>query len=441
MLPSPRPVTVALHHVGCKLNQAEIEALAHAFGRRGYEVVPFAGTADVYVVNTCTVTGSGDADSRRAVRRALRVNPRATVVATGCYAQRRPDELRRAGAHLVVGNGEKARLLDHLDALLDGREGPSFDPADPPRTRTFLQIEGEVPGGRTRGTVQVQDGCDEHCTYCIIPKVRGRSVSRPVPEILTQARRMIASGYRELALTGVNTGSYGRDRGETEGLVQLVTELLRLDGLERLRLNSIEPGELSDALIDLAASSPRICRHFHVPLQSGDDAVLRRMGRRYTRAAYAGRVERLAAAIPDCAIGADVMVAFPGESDEAFANTAGLLTDLPLTYLHVFPYSQRADTAAVRLAGGPAPDVARTRVRQLIDLGDRKRLTFHRSFVGRRLRILVEDRPDQGSGMAVGLSDNYIKGLLSRESARPNELVDLQVTAAREDLVYGERAA
>jgi threonylcarbamoyladenosine tRNA methylthiotransferase MtaB len=441
MLPSSRPVTVALHHVGCKLNQAEIEALAHAFGRRGYEVVPFTGTADVYVVNTCTVTGSGDADSRRAVRRALRANPEAIVVATGCYAQRRPDELRRAGVHLVVGNGQKARLLDHLDALHDGREGPTFDPADPPRTQTFLQIEGSVPQGRTRGTVQVQDGCDEHCTYCIIPKVRGKSVSRPVPEILTQARRMIDSGYRELALTGVNTGSYGKDRGETDGLTRLVTELLRLEGLERLRLNSIEPGELSDALIDLAAATPRICRHFHVPLQSGDDAVLRRMGRRYTRAAYSDRIERLAAAIPDCAIGADVMVAFPGESDAAFANTAGLLADLPLTYLHVFPYSRRVDTAAIRLAGGHDRVTARSRARRLIELGHRKRLAFHRGFMGRRLRILVEDRPDEGSGMAVGLSDNYIKVLVSGESARPNELVDVRVIAVQEDLVYGERAA
>jgi threonylcarbamoyladenosine tRNA methylthiotransferase MtaB len=281
------PLRVALQNVGCKLNLYEVEALSHGFDGRGYQLVPFDQEADVYVVNTCTVTGSGDADSRRAVRRARRVNPHATVVATGCYAQRRPGELSQAGADLVLGNGQKARLIEHLEAFLHGQGVESFDADQPPHTTSFLSIDDRVLQGRTRGTLQIQDGCSEHCTYCIIPAVRGQGVSRPAAEVVEQARAMVGSGYCELALTGVHTGSYGYDRHDEGALVALLEKLESIDGLERIRLNSIEPGYLSDALIDFAAASPKLCRHFHVPLQSGDDRILRRMGRHYTRAYYA----------------------------------------------------------------------------------------------------------------------------------------------------------
>ena len=435
--PSSPPLRVALQNIGCKLNLYEIEALKNGFDRGGYTVVPFGEEADVYVVNTCTVTGSGDADSRKAVRRAQRLNPDATVVATGCYAQRRPDEMREAGADLVVGNDQKADLLRHLDDHLSGDDAPAV--AAVPQTTRFLPIEGAVEDGRTRGTLQIQDGCDEHCTYCIIPAVRGAGVSRPAQEIVAQARRMVEAGYRELALTGVHSGSYGYDLDDREALVALLRALEKVDGLERVRLNSIEPAYVSDALIDFAAGSGQFCRHFHIPLQSGDDTVLKRMGRHYTRAHYAERVERIAASIPDCAVGADVMVGFPGETEAQFDNTRALIADLPMSYLHVFPFSLRDGTPAERLKGHLQKSDKSDRARQLIVLGKEKRLAFHNRFVGRTLHPLSEGRRDAATGLAVGLTDHYIKVLFPDDSPRANRVAAVRVTQAREDLVFGEQ--
>ncbi len=427
-----RAATVALHHIGCRLNQAEIEALADHLRRRGFGIVPFAGQADVYVINTCTVTRAGDADSRRAVRRARLLNPEATVVATGCYAQRRPDELRGAGADLVLGNGDKSNLVQCLENHLEGR---SQAPAAALGTGRFLPIEGAVPHGRTRGALQVQDGCSEHCTYCVIPSVRGPSVSRPLAQVVAQARVMVDSGYRELHLTGVNTGAYGRDRDGAESLAGLLKALLQVDNLLRVRLGSVEPREVSEALIDLVADSPRVCRHFHVPLQSGDDDVLRRMGRRYTAAGYAERLVRVAHAVPDCAIGADVLVGFPGETEAAFANTVALIRQLPLTYLHVFPYSVRQGTPASRWSDAPPPAVTRARVQELIELGQGRRQQFHQGFVGRLLGVLVEDQRD---GVGSGLSDNYVKATFAGVRTLPNALVTVRVTQADTDGVRAE---
>lgn len=390
-----RPLRVSFTNVGCKLNQHELETLQNGFDRRGHAVVG-DGEADVCVVNTCTVTGSGDADSRKAVRRARRRNPGATVVATGCYAQRRPRDLSAAGAHLVLGNDRKADLLQLVESYLAGEELRS-PPAGGAPVGRFLEIEGTVARGRTRGTLKIQDGCDEHCTYCIIPTVRGKGISRPAVEVMSQARKMVAAGYRELALTGVHTGSYGGDGGRT-GLVPLLKELDAIDGLERIRLNSVEPAYVSEALIDHAAASAKFCRHFHVPLQSGDDSVLRRMGRRYRRGDYAATIERIHEAIPDCAIGADVMVGFPGEERAHFDNTCSLLRDLPVSYLHVFPYSLRTETPAERLSGHVSGREKSERARELIELGNQKRMRFHLNFVGRRVNPLVEDRRDRASG-------------------------------------------
>jgi len=431
------PLRVALQNVGCKLNSYEIEALSNGFDRSGYEVVPFGEAADVYVVNTCTVTGSGDSDSRKAVRRARRTNPSATIVATGCYAQRRPGELSTAGADLVVGNGQKADLLKHVQTHLQGRTPTAFDAYQPPHTTEFLSIEGQVEKGRTRGMLQVQDGCDEHCTYCIIPSVRGQSVSRPTEHIVAQAHQMVAAGYRELALTGVHTGSYGYDKNDRDGLVHLLETLEQVDGLERIRLNSVEPAYISDALIRFAAQSSKFCRHLHVPLQSGDDQILKRMGRHYDRSYYRRRIEEIATALPDCAIGADIMVGFPGEEDAHFENTYQLIADLPMTYLHVFPFSLRDGTAAEKLGGHSTSSSKKERSKRLIELGQEKRLAFHRRFLKRSLHALVEDRKDPATGLQIGMSDNYIKVLFNGR-VTANEMVEVKVQQAREDLVFGE---
>jgi threonylcarbamoyladenosine tRNA methylthiotransferase MtaB len=442
----PVPLRVAVQHFGCKLNQYEAEALRAGFQDQGYEIVPFVEQADVYVVNTCTVTGSGDADSRRAVRRARRQQPDAMVVATGCYAQRRPDDLQDAGADLVIGNGDKAKLVDtvvdHLPGDLTGKLPgqpalPMFDPAKRPQTERFLQIDRVVDGGRTRGTLQIQDGCDEHCTYCIIPSVRGAGVSRPADDVVAQARQMVESGYRELALTGVHSGSYGYDQEDRRALVDLLRRLEHIDGLERIRLNSVEPGYVTDELIQFAARSSHFCRHLHIPLQSGDDGILRRMGRRYSTAEYAERLHQIAAAIPGCALGADVMVGFPGESDAQHATTREFLDGLPLTYLHVFSYSMRDGTPAERLPGHTNPEIKTSRARDLINLGLAKRLAFHERQIGLQVRVLTEEV--RNDGLATGLTDNYLR---VRYPAGPrtasNEFDSVTITHAREDVLFGE---
>ena len=434
-----QPLRVSFTNVGCKLNQHELETLQNGFDRRGHTVVR-DGEADLCVVNTCTVTGSGDADSRKAVRRARRRNPGATVVATGCYAQRRPGELAASGAHLVLGNNHKADLLQLVEGFLAGDQVPP-SPVGPAPVGRFLEIEGVVPRGRTRGTLKIQDGCDEHCTYCIIPSVRGRGISRPAGEVIDQARKMVEAGYRELALTGVHTGSYGGDGRRKSTLVPLLKDLDAIDGLERIRLNSVEPAYVSEALVDHAATSAKFCRHFHIPLQSGDDSVLRRMGRRYRSSDYAATIERIHQTIPDCAIGADVMVGFPGEERAQFDNTCSLLRDLPVSYLHVFPYSLRTDTPAERLEGHVSRGEKSGRARELIDLGNEKRMRFHWSFVGRRVYPLVEDRRDRASGLSIGLTDNYLKVAIdSDRDLAPGSIVAANVTRAREDMVYGTAA-
>jgi len=286
--------------------------------------------------------------------------------------------------------------------------------------------------------LKIQDGCDEHCTYCVIPAVRGVGTSRPIEEVVDQASRMAAAGYRELALTGVHSGSYGRDWDRENALVSLLQRLEDVPGLDRIRLNSVEPGSVSDALVEYAAGAGKLCRHFHIPLQSGDDHILRRMGRRYTASQYGERLERLSSAVPDCALGADVMVGFPGEDEGHFSRTCDLVEALPLTYLHVFSYSARPGTPAARLPDHVTRVVKSRRAGELIALGREMRASFHSKQVGRVVRVLVEDRKKTPAGLHVGLTDNYIEVLFSG-GATTNTFADVHVCEARRELVCGER--
>ena len=430
------PVKVALKNIGCKLNAYETEALSRVFHTKGYQIVPFTANADVYIVNTCTVTGSGDSDSRKAVRKAKRNNPDATVVATGCYAQRCPDELDQAGADLIVGNDHKSELVDRVETLREGSL-PLLPSDDSPLPREhFLRIDGRVEGGRTRGMLQVQDGCDEHCTYCIIPSVRGKSVSRPKNAIIEQAKKMVGSGYRELALTGIHTGSYGYELEDKLALVNLLKDLDKIPDLLRIRLNSIEPAYVSDALIDYASESNIFCRHFHIPLQSGSDTTLRKMGRHYSRQHYKNRIEKIARCIPSCGIGADVMVGFPGESEKDFSETFNLIRDLPMTYLHVFPFSKRDGTAAVKIKNHCSDEIKKDRSKRLIELGKVKRREFNCLHVGSIINPLVEDTENPNSAMQTGVTDNYIKTIFDGPS-EVGTIVSVKVEKARDDVVYG----
>jgi threonylcarbamoyladenosine tRNA methylthiotransferase MtaB len=399
----------SFYTIGCKLNIYETESLKGVFHRNGYEIVTEGERADVCVINTCTVTERGDADCRQVIRRAVRDKGcGGMVVVTGCYAQRDPEALAALeGVDLIVGNREKANLLTYVEAAMVEREAACrVAVGRDPTIDDFLDLDPSFHGDLTRATLKVQDGCDEHCTYCIIPQVRGGSRSRPLSQIIERAQEIAREGYKEIALTGVNTGSY-HDRGAS--LIDLIKALDRVEGLHRIRLNSLEPRSVTDDLIDCAAGMEKVCHHFHIPLQSGDDAILHRMGRRYDTRYYAERVDRIVRSLPDAAIGADVMVGFPGEDDEAFERTVRFIDELPLIYLHVFTYSSREGTPSVRMGGrvGSQQKVERSAV--LRELSRKKREAFLRGFIGERVEVLVEAKRSPTTGRLTGLTGNYIR--------------------------------
>jgi threonylcarbamoyladenosine tRNA methylthiotransferase MtaB len=432
--------TVALMTVGCKLNQYESEGIAEAFEEGGFEVVPFSERADVYVVNTCTVTGRSDYRSRQMLRRASRRNPSALVVATGCYAQREPGALSSMPeVRLVVGNAEKhaipGLIAEHLTS--GGRPPSDVDVfVSPLRGRSFEAFDIRRFRGHTRAFLKIQDGCDRRCSYCAVPDARGPARSRPFRDVVDQAARLTANGYREIVLTGVHIGSYGADGGGP-GLPELLSALEEVPGLARLRLGSVEPNELSPGLAAAILRSDKICRHLHVPLESGSDATLARMGRAYTRSDYAEAVGRITGRDPRAGLGADVMVGFPGETEEHFEETVALIEELPFTYLHVFSFSPRPGTPAAEMGGAVPGVVKKRRSLALRELGHAKSLAFRRTLVGERLEILVEERRGRRGGRLTGLSSNYVRVEIEGDDRLANRLVEVVVESADEEVTRG----
>lgn len=399
---------VAFHTLGCKLNAAETGMLERDFRARHFEVVPFGAPADVVVVNTCSVTAEADRKCRQVVRRAHRANPGACVVVTGCYAQLQPDEVAALpGVDVVLGAEEKFRLFDVVDAFTK-RETPHVAVSCVGDAQRFGPAYSSE--SRTRATLKVQDGCDYTCAFCTIPLARGRSRSQPVADCVDQARTLVDEGFREIVLSGVNLGLFGSDQ-DTD-LLSLLRALDAVDGVARYRISSIEPNLLTDAIIDFVAESRAFVPHFHLPLQSGDDAVLGKMRRRYRRSVYEDRVARILNRMPDAAIGADVIVGFPAEDAARFETTCAFLTDLPVAYLHVFTYSERPDTVAVdarECVGGATVSKAERsrRNRRLRLLSEKKRHAFyatHRATV----RTVLWEQADE-DGVRHGLTDNYIR--------------------------------
>ncbi|MDA8334339.1 MAG: tRNA (N(6)-L-threonylcarbamoyladenosine(37)-C(2))-methylthiotransferase MtaB [Peptococcaceae bacterium] len=393
--------TVAFHTLGCRVNQSETASLAALFKARGYRVVDWGTVAGVYVINTCTVTGTGDKKSRQVIRQAVRANPAAVVVVTGCYAQTAPEEIARLpGVNLVVGQVDRNRLVDLAEAAVPG----------PPRVLTGSRdvfCELPVPAGdRTRAFLKVQEGCNRFCTYCIVPLARGRERSLPPDRVLAQARTLAASGHREIVVTGTNTGAYGRDLGNID-LAGLMEALAGVEGLARIRLSSVEPEEVTERLIAVLAGAGKFCRHLHLPLQSGDDAVLQAMGRRYTAAGFARLVRSLKAAVKGLAITADVMAGFPGEDRAAHLNTLALVEGEELAGLHVFKYSPRKGTAAYSYADQVDPGTREERSRELLAAGERLAHRFASSLIGREARVLVEEAA--ADGLYTGFTDTYVR--------------------------------
>ncbi len=420
-----RTPRIALHTLGCKLNQAETATIGRQFVREGYTVVPFGDPADVVVLNTCSVTERADRECRQLVRRARRVSPGAFVAVVGCYAQLRPEEIASLqGVDLVAGTEEKFDLVRHVRA---GRPAthPTVLRRDASRM-TEARSATSLGADRTRAFLKVQDGCDYTCSFCTIPLARGESRSVPREVVLEEARTLAGHGYKEVVLTGVNTGDYGRREGSS--LLSLLSDLVQIDGFERIRISSVEPNLLSDDLLDFWISHPKLCDHWHMPLQSGSPAVLRSMRRRYSRDWYADRVRRIHAARPLAGIGADVIVGAPGESGADFEETLAFVKELPFSYLHVFAYSARPWTDAAQQPGHVDPRLRAERSERLRALGERKKRSFNEQFIGSVVTVLVEGRDEEG--FLTGLSEEYLRVRLTDGTAGPNDLLRVSVTRA-----------
>lgn len=430
------PRTVAFHTLGCKLNYAETSSVKRLFENDGYTVVPYDTEADVYILNTCSVTDNADRECRKSVRQVHRQNPQARVVVMGCYAQLKPKEIASIeGVSLVLGAAEKFNVLDYLHALEGVHETAAVHAGEIHLADTFTPSHSY--GDRTRSFLKVQDGCDYKCTFCTIPKARGQSRSAEIPQVLQQARDIGAAGVKEIVLTGVNIGDFGNGTSVIEGmrpkkeamLIDLVRELDNVPEVERFRISSIEPNLCTDEIIDFVASSQRFMPHFHMPLQSGNNDILKKMRRRYLRELYAERVASIKKIMPHACIGVDVITGFPGESDDHFLDSYQFLASLDIDYIHAFTYSERADTPAASMPDSVPVQIRRDRSQALRQLSLKKKAQHYEKHRGATRSVLFEKGPSED--LMSGFTDNYIRVLMPFESQslntiRPCHLGDLQ---------------
>lgn len=426
------PRTVAFHTLGCKLNYSETSALARLFEDNGYLPVKFDDGADIYVLNTCSVTEQADKECKKLVRQALRHHPHAFVVVTGCYAQLKPQEIANIpGVDLVLGAGEKFRILDYVENLAKAQGKGMVHTGDVRDINTFTPSFSF--GDRTRSFLKVQDGCDYKCTFCTIPLARGASRSDTIENVMDNARQIAASGVKELVLTGVNLGDFGNGTEVIEGhrtkkealFVDLVKELDTLDEVARFRISSIEPNLLTNEIIDFVADSKRFMPHFHVPLQSGNDKQLREMRRRYRRELYAERVASIKRTMPHACIGCDVIVGFPGETEDDFLETYRFIQQLEISYLHVFTYSERANTLAATMPGAVPIEERRRRNHALRGLSEMKRRAFYAEHFGSVRPVLFEQH--KNPALLSGFTDNYIKIEMPFEVGRVNTIAPVSL--------------
>ncbi len=403
--------------LGCKVNQADSEELARRYADEGCELVREGEPADVCVVNTCTVTAKADRQCRNMIRKLRGKYPKAQIVVTGCYANVAKEELEK---------------MNEIDQIIYSSSEPLKGRVEKPQLEfSTLPIDYGRRSNtkKTRPMLKVQDGCDRFCTYCIVPHARGRSRSVPVKEVVKRIKELVAAGNKEIVLTGIHLGAYGKDLRPQTGLAELLLKIC--DRSARLRLSSIDPDELSEDLISnlkFEISNRRVCPHFHIPLQSGSDEILKKMGRRYTTAQYRAQISNLRSEISNCAIGADVIVGFPGETKELFEETKKFIDSLPVDYLHVFPYSRRELTAASKLKETVPNTEKHRRVKVLMDISKKRRLSFYKSFIGKDLHIVIEYKRDKMTGLLKGVSENYIPVLVAGGDELMGELVKVKVT-------------
>lgn len=429
--------TVAFYTLGCKLNFTETSAIGRQFLESGFEKVEFNEVADVYVINTCSVTEQANKKCRNIIRGAMRLNPDAYVIVVGCYAQLKPKEISEIpGVDMVLGAGDKFRIMELVQEFTK-TENPCVFNSQIQDVNSF--VDAYSIGDRTRSFLKIQDGCDYKCSFCTIPLARGKSRSDSLTNILNNARVIAAQGVKEIVLTGVNIGDYGKDQpGTFFDVVQAIDEV---EGIERIRISSIEPNLLTDEIISFVATSKRFMPHFHIPLQSGNNEMLASMRRRYQRELYTDRVARIKELMPQACIGVDVIVGFPGETDAHFEDTYRFLNELDISYLHVFTYSERENTYAVGMPGIVPIKIRRQRNQMLRILSEKKRRFFYEQFVGQTRPVLFEGS-EQGGSM-FGFTDNYIKIIRPIDASLSNTIGPVHLSAVNADglMAVGETEA
>ncbi|MBO8177622.1 tRNA (N(6)-L-threonylcarbamoyladenosine(37)-C(2))-methylthiotransferase MtaB [Aeribacillus pallidus] len=424
--------TVAFHTLGCKVNHYETEAIWQLFKKEGYERVDFEKTADVYVINTCTVTNTGDKKSRQVIRRAIRRNPDAVICVTGCYAQTSPAEIMAIpGVDIVVGTQDRTKMLEYIEQYKKERQ-PINAVRNIMKNRVYEELDVPAFTDRTRASLKIQEGCNNFCTFCIIPWARGLMRSRDPKEVIRQAQQLVDAGYKEIVLTGIHTGGYGEDMKDYN-LAMLLRDIEeQVKGLKRLRISSIEASQLTDEVIEVIDRSNIIVRHLHIPLQSGSNTVLKRMRRKYTMEFFAERLTRLRQALPGLAVTSDVIVGFPGETEEEFMETYNFIKEHKFSELHVFPYSKRTGTPAARMENQIDEEVKNERVHRLIALSDQLAKEYASQFEGEVLEVIPEERykEDPESGLYEGYTDNYLKIVFPATEDMVGKLVKVKITKA-----------
>ncbi|UAC47301.1 tRNA (N(6)-L-threonylcarbamoyladenosine(37)-C(2))-methylthiotransferase MtaB [Bacillus aquiflavi] len=423
---------VAFHTFGCKVNHYETEAIWQIFKQQDYERVEFEETADVYVINTCTVTNTGDKKSRQIIRRAVRKNPDAVICVTGCYAQTSPAEIMAIpGVDVVVGTQDRKKMLDYIEQYKLERQ-PINGVHNIMKNRIYEELDVPSFTDRTRASLKIQEGCNNFCTFCIIPWARGLMRSRDPKEVIRQAQQLVDAGYKEIVLTGIHTGGYGEDMKDYN-LAMLLRDLEeQVKGLKRIRISSIEASQITDEVIEVIKQSSVIVRHLHIPLQSGSDSVLKRMRRKYTMEFFSDRLNKLKEVLPGLAVTSDIIVGFPGETEEEFMETYNFVKKHHFAELHVFPYSKRTGTPAARVENQVDEEVKNERVHRLIALSDQLAKEYASQFENDVLEVIPEEKykEDQASGLYEGYTDNYLKVVFPATEEMVGKIVKVKITEA-----------
>jgi len=430
--------TCALHTLGCKVNQYETEALKKMVLDKGYKIVEFKEKADLYVINTCAVTSLSASKSRQVIRKALKQNPKAKIVVVGCYAQAAPEEIEKIeGVDLILGTQEKVRLGEFL-AALDSPEWQARSLVGAiEQAKEFSHLVTGDYQERTRAFIKIQEGCEQFCSYCLIPYMRGPIRSRNSEEVLEEIKRLVAEGFLEVVLIGIHLGVFGQENPEEKGnLATLLEKVIEIDGLKRVRLGSLEPTDIDEHLLQVISNSKKICPHFHIPLQSGDNQILTAMNRGYTTEFYANLIERIREKIPLAAISTDLMVGFPGETEEKFNNILKFITQVKFSRMHVFPYSQRPGTPAADFPNQIPKKIKEKRSEQVRALAEYMTKEYESQFLGKKESVLVEECKD---GQAEGLTPHYLKTFFPGSSELEGKIVEVEITALGEDCLLARK--